>query len=144
MNTSPLDLSIYIILFFPNVPFVGLDGGYAHEVFINVLYIFAMSVIMVRIITYFTCAHLHTRTVMTYPIIDNLLLLFTVSFLTSMKRRCTYTTGVDMAKFNDISFPRTCPGADYDTCWNDCFHDRNIFAITSCYESAVMFAAREG
>ena len=61
-----------------------------------------------------------------------------------MKRRCTYTAGVDMAKFHDISFPRTCPGADYDTSWNDCFHDRTIFAITSCYESAVLFAAREG
>ena len=39
---------------------------------INVLYIFAMSVIMVRLITYFTCPHLPTRTVMTYLIIDNL------------------------------------------------------------------------
>ena len=62
----------------------------------------------------------------------------------SMKRRRTLTTGVDMAIFKDIAFPRTCPGADYDTSWNDCFHDRNIFAISSCYESAVLFAAREG
>ena len=61
-----------------------------------------------------------------------------------MKRRRTLTTGVDMAIFKDIAFPRTCPGADYDTSWNDCFHDRNIFAISSCYESAVLFAVREG
>ena len=65
-------------------------------------------------------------------------------FFFSMKRRRTLTTGVDMAIFKDIAFPRTCPGADYDTSWNDCFHDRNIFAISSCYESAVLFAAREG
>ena len=61
-----------------------------------------------------------------------------------MKRFRTLTTGVDMAIFKDIAFPRTCPGADYDISWNDCFHDRNIFAISSCYESAVLFAARRG
>ena len=65
-------------------------------------------------------------------------------FFFSMKRCRTLTTIVDIAIFKDIAFPRTCPGADYDTSWNDCFHDRNIFAISSCYESAVLFAAREG
>ena len=54
------------------------------------------------------------------------------------------TTDVQIAIFNDLSFPRTCPGADYDTSWHECFHDRTIFAITSCYESAILFAAREG
>ena len=61
-----------------------------------------------------------------------------------MKRRRANTSHTNVAIFKDISFPRTCPGADYDTTWNGCFHDRNIFAITSCYESAVLFAAREG
>ena len=61
-----------------------------------------------------------------------------------MKRRRANTTHTNVAIFKDISFPRTCPGADYDTTWNGCFHDHNIFAITSCYESAVLFAAREG
>ena len=61
-----------------------------------------------------------------------------------MKRARTSTGGVDTAVFNDITFPRTFPGADYDTTWSDCFHDRNIFAVTSCYESTVLFAAREG
>ena len=61
-----------------------------------------------------------------------------------MKRRRALTTDSDMAIFKDISFPRSCPGADYDMTWNDSFHDRNIFAVMSCYESAVLFAAREG
>ena len=61
-----------------------------------------------------------------------------------MKRARTSTGGVDTAVFNDLTFPRTFPGADYDTTWSDCFHDRNIFAVTSCYESTVLFAAREG
>ena len=61
-----------------------------------------------------------------------------------MKRRRTLTTDVQMATFMDISFPRNCPGADYDKSWNDTFHDRNIYAVTCCYESAVLFAAREG
>ena len=61
-----------------------------------------------------------------------------------MKRRRSVTTDVQIAIFNDLSFPRTCPGADYDTSWHECFHDRTIFAITSCYESAILFAAREG
>lgn len=61
-----------------------------------------------------------------------------------MKKRRTDNSLVNMAVFNDLCFPRTCPGADYDLTWTDSFHDRNIFAITACYESAVLFAAREG
>lgn len=61
-----------------------------------------------------------------------------------MKRHRPNTTDATLALFKDISFPRTCPGADYDTSWSGCFHDRTIYAITSCYESAVLFAAREG
>ena len=61
-----------------------------------------------------------------------------------MKRRRANTSHINVAIFKDISFPRTCPGTDYNTTWNGCFHDRNIFAITSCYESAVLFASPEG
>ena len=68
---------------------------------------------------------------------------FKVTLLTSMKRARTSTGGVDTAVFNDLTFPRTFSGADYDTTWSECFH-RNIFAVTSCYESTVLFAAREG
>ena len=49
-----------------------------------------------------------------------------------------------MAIFKDLAFPRNCPGADYDTWWAMCFRDRNIFALTAWYESAVLFSAREG
>ena len=59
-----------------------------------------------------------------------------------MKKRRTLSSNVNMAIFKDLAFPRNCPGADYDTCWAMCFRDRNIFAVTACYESAVLFAAR--
>ena len=61
-----------------------------------------------------------------------------------MKRHRTLTTDVNIATLKDISFPRKCAGADYETSWNDTFHDRNIYAVAACYESAVLFAAREG
>ena len=48
------------------------------------------------------------------------------------------------AVFNDIKFPRNCPGADYDSTQNHTLCDINIFRVCLCWESAVLFAAREG
>ena len=61
-----------------------------------------------------------------------------------MKRRRRLSKDIDFAIFKDLSFPRSCPGADYDSTWNSCFCDRDIFRVTSCYESAVLYSAREG
>ena len=54
---------------------------------------------------------------------------------------------VDHASFagvGDLQFPRTCPLADYDSCWVTTFNDRTLINLTACYESTVLFAAREG
>ena len=61
-----------------------------------------------------------------------------------MKKRRTLTSDVKMAIFKDLVFPRSCPGADYEKSWNDTFRDRDIFAVTACYESTILFCAREG
>ena len=41
-------------------------------------------------------------------------------------------------------FPHTCPLADNDSCWTTTFNDRVLINVTACYESTVLFAAREG
>ena len=61
-----------------------------------------------------------------------------------MKRTRRGSSERDMATYMDLSFPRNCPGADYDSSWNSCFRDRDIYAVSCCYESSVLFAAREG
>ena len=44
----------------------------------------------------------------------------------------------------DIHFPCTCPSADYETRWTPKLNDRQLILITECYESTIIFAAREG
>ena len=61
-----------------------------------------------------------------------------------VKRKRKGRSQNNLAVFNDIKFPKNCPGADYDCSWNDTFCDSNIFAVCLCWESAVLFAAREG
>ena len=48
------------------------------------------------------------------------------------------------ASFGDFHFPRSCPLADYDSCWSPTFNDRTLINVTACYESSILFAAREG
>ena len=47
------------------------------------------------------------------------------------------------AKFGDFYFPRSCTSADYDTRWTSTFNDRTLINVTACFESSVLFAARE-
>ena len=49
-----------------------------------------------------------------------------------------------VAVFNDLSFPKLCKGADYDTIWRRDLTSSEVYKITACQESAVIFAAREG
>ena len=51
---------------------------------------------------------------------------------------------LDMASYGDLSFQRSCPFADYDSCWCPTFNDRMLINVTACYESTILFAAREG
>ena len=48
------------------------------------------------------------------------------------------------ASFGDLRLPRSCRYADYDSRWSPDFNDRNLIYVTACYESTVLFAAREG
>lgn len=61
-----------------------------------------------------------------------------------VKRKRKGQSQNNYAVFNDIKFQKNCPGADYDSSWNHTFCDINIFAVCLCWESAVLFAAREG
>ena len=61
-----------------------------------------------------------------------------------VKRRRKEESKNELAIFNDIQFPKNCPGADYDFSWNHTFCDINLFRVCLCWESAVLFAAREG
>ena len=49
-----------------------------------------------------------------------------------------------VARFGDLLFPRNCQNADYYSCWTPKFNDRTLIFVTACYESSVLFAAREG
>ena len=69
---------------------------------------------------------------------------FSLHLLSNMgKRRRKGQSEIKLPVFNDIKFPRNCPGADYDSSWNDTSCDIN-FRVCLCWESAVIFAAREG
>ena len=53
-------------------------------------------------------------------------------------------TGTNIARCGDLAFPRDCRYADYDSSWTPRFCDRTLIRVTACYESSVLFAAREG
>ena len=44
----------------------------------------------------------------------------------------------------DITFPCNNPRADYEGRWTPTFNDRSLIHLTECWESSVMFSAREG
>ena len=60
------------------------------------------------------------------------------------KRRRKVQSESNTVVYNDIKFTKDCPGADYASSWNDTLCDNNIFRVCLCWESAVLFAAREG
>ena len=49
-----------------------------------------------------------------------------------------------ISQCGDLIFPNECPYADYDTRWMPTFRDCILYRVTACYESSVLFAAREG
>ena len=50
----------------------------------------------------------------------------------------------DYAVYVDLKFPRLNPAADYDSTYCDTFNDRTLINVTQCWESSILFAAREG
>ena len=51
---------------------------------------------------------------------------------------------IQVGIYNDLRFPKTVPGADYDSRWSSSSTARDFYMITASWESAVLFAAREG
>ena len=61
-----------------------------------------------------------------------------------MKRQRLDKTVSKYARFGDIQFPRENPLADYDSTWTKNFTDRTLITVTQCWESTVLFSARQG
>ena len=48
------------------------------------------------------------------------------------------------AVYNDLKFPKTCPGALYDVRWRANLTEREMYGASSCLESSILSAARKG
>ena len=53
-------------------------------------------------------------------------------------------TDISFVIYGDLKFPRVDPAADYDSNWSSTFNDRTLINITRCWESSIIFAARNG
>ena len=60
------------------------------------------------------------------------------------KQKVDDNQSLDLAIFGDLRFPKSFPGADYDTIYRPTLTNRDIYKITACYESSVLFGARQG
>ena len=60
------------------------------------------------------------------------------------KQRSLTSTAIEVAIHNDIRFPKTNPGADYDSVWSSNSTASDLYRIIRSWESAILFAAREG
>ena len=49
-----------------------------------------------------------------------------------------------LAVCDDLKFPREDPKADYDVIQGPTFTDRMLISATQCWESSLLFAARNG
>ena len=47
----------------------------------------------------------------------------------SKKQRLSTTTEVDVAIYNDLRFPKTTPGADYDSKWTSTFTATDLYKV---------------
>ena len=59
-------------------------------------------------------------------------------------QKVSATAAVELAIFNDLRFPKTLPGADYESRWSSTMTASNLHMIIATWESAVLFTAREG
>ena len=65
-------------------------------------------------------------------------------FLPSIKRIRLDSIHNNYAVFGDLKFPRDNSLAGYDTQWTTTFNDRTLITVTQCWESSILFAARQG
>ena len=60
------------------------------------------------------------------------------------KQRLSTKTAIAVAIFNDLRFPMSVAGADYHGTWSSTSTASDLYKIIASWESAVLFAAREG
>ena len=48
-----------------------------------------------------------------------------------------------IVSFGNLIFPQTCLLANYDIRWCPTFTDRMLINVMACFESTILFAARE-
>ena len=53
-------------------------------------------------------------------------------------------TDISYVIYGDLKFPRLNQSADYDSTWSSNFNDRTLINVTQCWESSIIFAARNG
>ena len=59
-------------------------------------------------------------------------------------QRLNRDENIELAIHNDLRFPKTDVGADYDSRWSTSSTTKDLYKIIATWESAVLFAAREG
>ena len=62
----------------------------------------------------------------------------------SKKQRLSTVADIELAIYNDLRFPKTDPSADYSSNWTPTSTASDLYKILATWESAVLFAAREG
>ena len=60
------------------------------------------------------------------------------------KQKVSASDAIEVAVYNDLRFPKSIPGADYNSCWSSTMTASKLYKIIASWESAVLFAAREG
>ena len=60
------------------------------------------------------------------------------------KQKVSVSGAIDIAVYNDLRFPKSVAGADYNSCWGPTMTSSKLYKIIASWESAVLFAAREG
>ena len=61
-----------------------------------------------------------------------------------MALRNSRTASSIITSYGDLNFNCDYPGADYNTVWTTNMKERDLYNVTACLESTVLFCAREG
>ena len=62
----------------------------------------------------------------------------------SKKQKVSISRAIELAVYNDLRFTKSDPGADYNSHWTATMTATKLYKIIASWESAVIFAAREG
>ena len=62
----------------------------------------------------------------------------------SKKQKVSLSSAIEVAVYNELRFTKSDHGADYDSHWTATMTATKLYKIIASWESAVLFAAREG